>query len=137
MDDIELTHAASRAGMSAVLLKSHHTLTSDRARLAEKHVSGIHVFGGLVLNDAVGGLNATAVEAALEMSAREIWMPTLTAANHLQFFGVEGKGITILDESGSIKTIVLEILEMIAQEGGILGTGHLSVEEILILVRAD
>ena len=58
MDDIEFTHAASRAGMSAVLLKSHHTLTSDRARLAEKHVSGIHVFGGLVLNDAVGGLKS-------------------------------------------------------------------------------
>ncbi len=136
MDDVEIAHEAAEAGMRAVLLKSHHTLTADRAAIASKQVEGIQVFGGLVLNQAVGGLNPCAVEVALAMGAKEIWMPTLSAANHLRASNVDGEGITILDESGAIKPVVNDILRLIAPADVILGTGHLSVEEIIILVKA-
>ncbi|MCK5429317.1 MAG: hypothetical protein KAI94_07590, partial [Anaerolineales bacterium] len=136
MDDVEIAHEAAEAGMRAVLLKSHHTLTADRAAIASKQVEGIQVFGGLVLNQAVGGLNPCAVEVALAMGAKEIWMPTLSAANHLRASNVDGEGITILDESGAIKPVVNDILRLIAPADVILGTGHLSVDEIIILVKA-
>jgi len=136
MDDIELARAAAAAGMRAVLFKSHHTLTADRAAIAEKHAGGVRVCGGLVLNYAVGGLNPVAVEAALAFGAREIWMPTLDAANHRHIKGMGDGGIGVLDEKGLILPKVLEILRLIAGQDVILGTGHLSVGEIKPLVKA-
>jgi hypothetical protein len=136
MDDIEVAREAAEAGMRAVLFKSHHTLTADRAAIAEKHAGGgVRVFGGLVLNHAVGGLNPAAVEAALALGAREIWMPTLDAANHRQARAMGDGGITILDETGAPLPAVLEILRLVAEQDVILGTGHLSVGEIQPLVK--
>lgn len=131
VDDFSLARDAARAGMRAVLIKSHHTLTADRAALVEKIVPGIRVFGGLALNDAVGGLNPAAVQAALEFGAREIWMPTISAAHR-----AGDKGINVLDDSGKLRQVVHAILHLIAERDVILGTGHLSVAEILQLVPA-
>src|SRR6266508_3906304 len=78
MDDLEVARQAAQRGMRAILLKSHWTLTADRAYLVEKVVSGIRVFGGLALNQSVGGFNPAAVEVALKMGAAQIWMPTLS-----------------------------------------------------------
>jgi hypothetical protein len=136
MDDVQLAREAATAGMRAVLLKSHYTLTADRAALAEMQASGVRVFGGLALNHAVGGLNPAAVEAAIAFGAREIWMPTLDAANHLRSAGVPGRGIRVLDEAGVLYSEVLEILRLIGERDVILGTGHLSVGEIQALVKA-
>jgi hypothetical protein len=136
LDDLALAREAAAAGMRAVLLKSHHTLTADRAALAESQVDGIRVFGGLALNEAVGGLNPAAVETALAMGAKEIWLPTLSAVNHLQANGSAKKGISILDETDTLRPVVFEILELVAQGDIILGTGHLSVREIQRLIPA-
>ena len=136
MDDIQMARAAAEIGMKAILLKSHHTLTADRASIAEKQVKELRVFGSLALNHAVGGLNPAAVENALAFGAREIWMPTLTAQNHLRYSNVSGQGISILDDNNKMKPVVFEILELIAAADVILGTGHLSVEEIIQLVKA-
>lgn len=136
LDDLALAREAAGAGMRAILLKSHHTLTADRATIVDRLVDGIRVFGGLALNDAVGGLKPAAVEAALVLDAREIWMPTLSAANHRRAAGVLGGGISILDGVGALRPVVFEILNLIAQHDAILGTGHLSVQEIQHLVPA-
>ena len=87
MDDIELAQEATAVGMRAVLLKSHHTLTADRATIAEKHVGGVRVFGGLALNHAVGGMNPAAAEAAVRwglIGVRRV--PTF------QFIGISREG---------------------------------------------
>jgi hypothetical protein len=136
MDDIELARDAAEAQMGAILFKSHHTLTADRAALAEKHLGGVRVFGGLALNHAVGGFNPAAVEAALAFGAQEIWMPTLDAANHRRATGMGGGGLTVLDEHGTLLPAVREILGLIAEADVILGSGHLSVREIQVLARA-
>lgn len=136
MDDIQMARAAAEIGMKAILLKSHHTLTADRASIAEKQVKGLRVFGSLALNHAVGGLNPAAVENALAFGAREIWMPTLTAQNHVRYSNTSGQGISILDNNNKMKPVVFDILELIAAADVILGTGHLSVEEIIRLVKA-
>jgi hypothetical protein len=118
--------------MRAIVLKSHVTLTADRAKLAEQAVPGVRVFGGLALNWAVGGLNPAAVENALKMGAAEIWMPTESAATEPT---PAGPGLTILDEHG-LKPEVLEIVRLMAAGHAILGTGHLSPPEIAQLVPA-
>ncbi|MGA8234720.1 MAG: DUF6282 family protein, partial [Candidatus Acidiferrales bacterium] len=134
LDDISLVRQAADAKMAGVLIKSHTTLTADRAFIAAKVVPGIRVWGGLVLNKAVGGFNPDAVEVAFQYGAAEIWMPTLDAANHLRSYHKPGQGLAIQD--GEISDALHDILKMIAQRDAILGTGHLSVAEIRALVRA-
>src|SRR3989442_5195555 len=66
-NDIELAQEAARAGMSAILIKSHQNSTVERAWLVSQWIPGIRVFGGIVLNETVGGLNPAAVRLAVKM----------------------------------------------------------------------
>lgn len=142
LDDIQVAQAAKDAGLRAVLIKSHITLTADRAAIAEKVVGGIRVLGGLPLNHAVGGLNPAAVEAALRMGARIIWMPTTAAACNVAYYlrwqtegaPADGKGLTILRRDGRLRPVVHAILDLIAGADAILSTGHLWPAEVIALV---
>src|SRR5574341_612391 len=133
-DDIEIARQAEGAEMRAILLKSHVTLTADRATIARKLVDRLHVFGGLALNAPVGGLNPAAVEVAAKMGAKEIWMPTRDAAYVHRQEGRPG-GISLLSDSGELLPEVYEILELIKQADMILGTGHISPAETQTLAR--
>lgn len=145
VDDVTMAREAEAQGMRAVMLKSHHTLTADRAALASQHVGRTGVYGGLALNLTVGGLNVVAVETALKFGAKQIWMPTLHAENCLQAASqhmfreeaVKGRqGIRIVDAQGRLHPSLYPILEMIRDAKVILGTGHLAPEESLELLRA-
>jgi len=133
-DDIELAREAVRAGMSALLIKSHQNSTVERASLVSKIVPEIQVFGGLVLNETVGGLNPAAVRLALRMGAKEIWMPTRSARNHRKACGESDEGIQILDTAGQVLPVIDVILDLIAETDCILGTGHLSPRESVALI---
>ena len=131
-DDVDTAREAADAGMRAILCKSHWTLTADRAAIAEKSVGGrLRVFGGLALNASVGWLNPRAVEVALQMGARQIWMPTLDLA------GPGGHRLdapVIVDRDGKVRAEVNEILDLVRQADAILGTGHLAVHETVQIV---
>src|SRR5690348_1916702 len=76
VDDDELASLAASRQMEAVVFKNHVTATSDRAYLVRKHVPGVKVFGGVVLNNGVGGLNPQAVEWMWRMQGgygRVVW----------------------------------------------------------------
>lgn len=133
LNDIEAASSARDAGMQAILIKSHYTLTADRASIAELEVGGIRVFGGLVLNAAVGGLNPEAVETALRMGAKEIWMPTISA-RHVHSQRGENRGISVFTKDGKFSPELYEIIKLIIKHNAILATGHLSPEESLALV---
>ena len=135
-DDLELARAARDAGMGAVLIKSHQNSTVERAYLVSRSVPGIRVFGGLVLNETVGGLNPAAVELALKLGAKQIWMPTRSARNHRMHHGEAG-GIGILDSQGVLLPEVEQIVLAVSNAGCILGTGHLSPEETAVLIAAS
>jgi len=135
-NDLELAEEAQRAGMGAVLIKSHQNSTVERAWLVARCVPGIRVYGGLVLNETIGGLNVAAVRLALNLGARQIWMPTRSARNHRAWHGESG-GIGILDEHGRLLPTAHEILTLAAHAGCILGTGHLSPQETAALVAAS
>lgn len=143
LDDLGVARAAEAAGMRAILLKSHHTLTADRAALVDSQVD-IAVRGGLALNLTVGGLNPVAVEAAIELGARQIWMPTIHSRQSLraataEMFVNEAKkgraGLVAFDEDGTPVPGLRDILEMVRDAGIVLGTGHLAPEESLALLE--
>lgn len=142
--DIEIAQQAKEWKMRAVLIKSHVTITADRAKIASQQTQ-FDVFGGLALNYPVGGLNPHAVDVAIRFGAKQIWMPTFQSAHylkdktHVPMFAKmlpEGlEGITILNGKNKIKPEVKQILEKIAENEIVLGTGHLSVKESMILVK--
>jgi hypothetical protein len=146
-DDIDIAIAARDAGMKALLLKCHHEPTVSRAYLVQRMVPGIRVYGGVVLNSYVGYINPAAVEAALRLGGKEVWMPTIDAGYHAQVHGGAGgydaqkggrggEGIWILDKEDRLKPEVEEVLKLVAEHNAILGTCHLSPREIVALVRA-
>jgi hypothetical protein len=131
-DDIDLAREAARAGMGAILIKSHQASTVERAYLTSRAVPDIDVYGGLVLNHTVGGLNPAAVSLALQLGAKQVWMPTKSAANHRRGHGLSG-GISILESDGRLVPEAREIVTLVAQSGCALGTGHLAPEEVFAL----
>jgi hypothetical protein len=146
-DDFDIVRAARDAGMRAIVLKCHHENTVSRAYLVQRVMPGIRVYGGVVLNYYVGGLNPAAVEASLRLGGKEVWMPTVDAGYHAEVHGGTGgydqqlggrsqaEGIWVADREGKLQPGVKEILELVAQHGAILGTCHLAPREIVALVR--
>lgn len=146
-DDFDIAIAARDAGLRAIMLKCHHENTVSRAYLVQRMVPDIRIFGGVVLNYYVGGLNIAAVEAALRLGGREIWMPTVDAGYHAEVHGGTGgyesqsggrsqaEGIWVTDRNGRIRPEVAEILKLVAEYDAILGTCHLSPREIVALVK--
>ncbi|MCD7908467.1 MAG: DUF6282 family protein [Clostridium sp.] len=150
-DDVRTAEVCRDAGMKAIVFKCHADTTVTRAWHTQRQVPGIQVFGGIVLNLNVGGINPAAVDVALKMGAVEVWMPSYHSLAHYKATGKMGgyghqgadvttnypvEPITILDEKGELIPQIWPILEMIKQYDAILGTSHLGAEEGLKLIRA-
>jgi hypothetical protein len=146
-DDAGVVQAAVDRGMAAVMIKCHHESSVSRAYHMQKLFPDVHVFGGIVLNHAVGGINPAAVDAALRLGGKEVWMPTVDAAHHAEVHGGTGAydaqasglsaraGIAILKEDGGLRAEVLDVLTLVAEHNAILGTCHLAPREIVMLVE--
>jgi hypothetical protein len=134
-DALEAAQIARVYGMRGIVLKEHYTETGSWAYLVSQMVPGVEVFGGIVLNKAVGGINPTAVEAmALQRGGRGrvVYMPTVDAAAR-----VPNSPIAVaVSRNGQLLPEVLEVLRVIAKYDLGLSTGHVSAEEALMVVRA-
>ena len=145
-DDEEVAIAARDAGMEAILIKNHDVSTARSAYLVNKRVDGIKVFGGIVLNWMVGGINPKAVESTLKLGGKEVWLPTfdaqhvkLTEAKKSGLKNKEGNilvepGISILRNNELIDE-VKEIVDMVREYNAVLGTCHISKKEISTLIQ--
>lgn len=145
-NDLDMARHAQASGLAGILIKNHFESTVGRAYLATCLVDGVRVYGGLVLNHFTGGLNPTAVENALGLGAKQIWMPTLDAEAHAKTFGHTGgfgyqesgqkiarPGISVLDDTGQLSPDVKIIVELVRDAGAILGTAHLRRDEIFAM----
>jgi hypothetical protein len=150
--EIEWAELARAVGMRAIVMKSQVFPTVERANLVRRVVLGIEVFGGITLNHPMGGLNPVAVEIAGELGGKAVWMPTWGSKNDLsksQFYlnrmkayirtlsqTVSGpeSGIEIL-EGGKLKSVVKEIVQIARDHKMYISSGHLSIQESLVLVE--
>lgn len=139
-DELAILKDAKQYGMRALVSKSHYCLNADRVALISSLVEGIDCFGGVVLNPTVGGLNPSAVEAAIRYGGKEIWMPSFYSMAHIKNFpafkGVvtgRSEGICLVND-GKLVPEMHEILDLISESDVILGTSHCSEEEIFVLV---
>ncbi|HBK26555.1 MAG TPA: hypothetical protein DDY90_07570 [Clostridiales bacterium] len=138
-NDLELTAAAVHAGARAIVIKGHHCPTVARAALCNAYSRAVFdsnafvMYGGLVLNYEAGGLNPRAVQTALEMGARVIWLPTVDAENDCRKHGKSG-GIRMTDDRGVPFPELRRIFSLIKKYDAVLATGHISPEEIRCVV---
>jgi hypothetical protein len=145
LDEIDVVRRAIDVGMRAVLFKSHFTTNADRVYMLRKEFDDIEIFGNLVLNKSLGGINPEAVFAALNLGAKRIEMPTVDSRKHIQTLGRTYpwskiqlpaiEGITILDSEGDLIPEVREVAELVAAYDAILCTGHLTVPEMFALIK--
>src|SRR5262245_32620047 len=136
LDAIEAAQIARKYGMRGLVFKEHTTETASWAYLVSQMVPGIELFGGIVLNRAVGGLNPAAVEAmALTKGGRGrvVHMPTVDA-EYRNSKG--GPNVVPVVRNGKLVPEVLEVLKVVAKHNLGLSTGHCSPEEVLMLIRA-
>lgn len=147
--DLEIALKAKEAGMRAIVYKCVLEPTVSRAWHTMQSVPGLQVYGGIVLDHHVGGINLAAVEPALQMGGKVVWLPTYHALGHQMAFGKIGsfgyveenprayelEPIGILDGEKNLKKDVIALIELCQEHEVILATGHISTEETLVLAR--
>jgi hypothetical protein len=158
IDDVGLARRFEELGLAGFVLKSHYTSTAERAAVVRGVVPGIAALGAIVLNRAIGGMNPLAVEIAAREGARVVWMPTTDShaeREHLAHQppganlpvwakveaefgerGIQSSPVATLDAGGEPLPQTRLVLEVIAEHGLVLATGHLGREEVFPIVRA-
>jgi hypothetical protein len=120
------------------VLKNHFTMTADRAALAMAQVDGLEVFGAVVLNRAVGGLNAEAVRQMVQFSGdrgKVVWLPTFDAEWYITEQGGSDPFVSVT-RNGEPLPELAEIFSLVAENDLVLAMGHSAPEEVLILIPA-
>ena len=139
VDLIEAAEQARQAGMKALVYKSH-SYTAAVAAMVNRMVPDIEIFGSICLNYEVGGINIHAVENAVMLGAKVLWMPTFSSANSIdmmraQGLPLKGEGFSIIDKAGKLVPEMEPILSLIQKNDMVLATGHISPQEIFALVE--
>jgi microsomal dipeptidase-like Zn-dependent dipeptidase len=138
LDDIDVAQIARARGMRGIVLKNHVSETASRAALVMKVVPGIEVFGGIVLNKAVGGINPDAVEWMHRVyggRGKVVWLPTFEADKHVKTLSKpDAVGLTVAP-NGQVTPAMEAILRIIARENLVLATGHVHPEEVIAVVK--
>jgi hypothetical protein len=139
LDDEEAAILYKERGLEALVFKNHVVATADRASFARKRIPGLQVFGGIVLNSSVGGINPDAVNWMWRMQGgfgRVVWFPTFDADNHVKHFKDAPEGIKVLDADGKVLPQVRDVLKIAAEQKLVVQTGHLSPTEALAVIEA-
>lgn len=147
-DHYEAMQEASAAGMRALLLKDHFYSATPVTEVLNRHFGHLNVtlLSGVPLNNPVGGFNIHAVDHGIKLGAKLIWMPTYSAANHIEYHRTHPEFVdqfpktkrpmipptplSVLDEAGRLRKEIPPILELIAAEDVTLSSGHLNIREI-------
>lgn len=142
-DDVGTVAAYEAAGFSGCVLKGHCEPTAGRAAAARAG-RDIAVYGGVVLNRPVGGLNPDAVAATLALGGRVVWLPTVDARAQRSSPWVHpvtcapgaapGGGYALPPTDPTSEGRCLEVLRLVAEADAVLATGHVGAAELAWVV---
>ncbi len=146
LDHHEALLDCAAAKFRALLYKDHFYLGVSHAVILEKLFPelGVKLFSGIALNNASGGINPHAVDHAVKIGAKIVWMPTLSAANHIDQIMGQGKTfpktakkmldaipLRATDANGQVSDATKQVLDIIAEGDVILAGGHLDAAEMI------
>jgi hypothetical protein len=153
IDILQAARHYGEHGFRAIVVKSHHHSTAPDVGLLKRHGlddAGVQVFGAVVLNCHVGGLNPHAVNLALALGARVVWFPTISSPQHIEHAKhanlkfpklavqlVEDSPVDVWsEEDDDLRPEVHDILRMIAGADAVLAAGHMDIRSILTVLEA-
>lgn len=161
-DPVSLATHIGESPLDSAVIKSHVINTSNWAEIAHR-TTGVHLYGSIVLNHYVGGINPMAVRGALgpnhdgDPYLKVVWLPTVHAASHVAAYRDRGEVYDIPPEwsGGIVSPLALpidrvepidllapevlprldEILQLVAEYRLIVATGHVGRDEIFFVVE--
>ena len=137
VDGIEAATLAKAKGMRAIVLKNHYESSAGPVFMVRKAVPDIEVFGGIDLNLTVGGMNPHAVEHMTKVTGgfgRIVWMSTFDAENAVRT-AKENRPFVSVSRNGELLPETKAVIGMIAKHNLVLATGHVSAQEVLLVLR--
>jgi len=141
-DELEMAMQACQVGMKAVVFKCGSMPSTRSAYIVQKVVNKwaednnrqkLDVFGGVVLNYCVGGLNPEAVATSYRIGGKFVWLPNRDASFHRKVMGIPG-GIEVLDDNGQVVPSLREILALVAEGDMVLSLCHQSTRERFTII---
>jgi microsomal dipeptidase-like Zn-dependent dipeptidase len=80
------------------------------------------------------------VETALRIGAKIVWLPTLTSRQDQlngigEALGIPGPGLSVVDDDGSLSPETHDVLDLVAEHGAVLATGHVTWAEHLEVTK--
>ena len=141
-NDVAMAAELADTPLYAAVHRHHFAVTADRAALATS-VTGFPLYGSILLNAAVGGINPMAVEVALRCGAVLVSLPT-TSALYMQSRDSWARGIekrlglvtsseplTVWSVPGALHDDVLAVVDLVAEVGAILALVYVGPDECL------
>ena len=138
LDVFELAKLYRDRGVRGMVIMNHFDSTAGLAYLVRKQVPGLEVFGGIVLNHLIGGMNQRAVEHFVRIEGgygKIVYMPTVNSEHEVRQGKNPSAPFVRVSKNGRLLSEVLEMLDLIARHRLVLSTGHSSPAEILMLTR--
>jgi hypothetical protein len=129
---------AKARGLRAVVIKNHSEPTATLAFLLRQEIPNFEVFGGIVMNRTVGGMNPADVEhmatAIYGAPGKVVWMP----ANDSEIESkppYPEKPFVGVSRHGQLLPEVKEVIAVIAKNHLTLASGHISPEDALLVFQ--
>ena len=139
---------ASKAGMRAMVIKTWYTPSASRLPIVRKTldkwsqetgIKPVELFGGITLQESVGGLNPEAVRRCLAFPGMKyVWMPMTDSYHHRKvvYDDQTGAGLHILTDDGKrVLPALREILKIAAQNNLTIASGHYPHKETKVLAE--
>lgn len=157
VDPVEAAIQAREAGMRAIVFKDVFEMTNGTAWLVNRHVPGITVYGGLMLNTIYGGMNPRAFKTAIHYGDGAKYLDFGAHSTYYQASRegrmLDGEFVPLSELYPKFKSEELdrairipvdedpgpeldEMLTLLAENSHIyMDTGHVSAEEAMRLVE--
>lgn len=142
-DQLDVAYRACDANMGGLVFKSHTMPTAATVTLLQKVLDQyalengrerLLLYGGVVLNYCMGGLNPSIVEMCAKLGGKMVWLPSHDSAHHNRVIEESG-GIELLTPEGEIVPELRTIMEIVAEYGMILDPCHASTKERLTVIE--
>jgi hypothetical protein len=139
---LEIAQLMQQRGMRGAVFKNHWQETASIAYLVRKYGTpntGFLAFGAVCMDTPEGGVNPNAVRYMADVQGGlgvVVWMPTHDSEHEVKVTNSARPFVRVSENGDGRKLLpdVLEVLDLIKERNLTLATGHVSPDEMLLIV---
>jgi Family of unknown function (DUF6282) len=136
---VELAQQMKSDGFAGAMLWNQFSQTGEVAEIVTK-ITGFRLYGSIILNGTVGGLNPRVVEHAIRMGSRYVCLPSLSGTASMKARAAAPTGysdkaialagpVPLLDADGNLLPEVHQIIDLVQSYEVALGLGYIAADE--------